>query len=228
MDESIETIVSCEKCPRLVQWRENIARTKKKAFIEDAYWGKPVPSFGPIDAKLLIVGLAPAAHGANRTGRMFTGDESGKWLYRALFRAGFCNYPTSLHREDGLELIDTRITAIVHCAPPDNKPTVQERDRCLPYFEQELELMKHCRVIVCLGLFAWQNTLKTLQKKQAKPSKRLLTFSHGAHAQVGSHHILGSYHPSQQNTFTKRLTEKMLDDVFNHAKDLLNTCMRGK
>lgn len=211
-----EKIVSCTACPRLVAWRNEVAHVKRKQFMEEHYWGKPVPSFGPIDAQLLIVGLAPAAHGANRTGRMFTGDESGKWLYRAMYRAGFANQETSAHIHDGLTLNNARITAMVHCAPPGNKPLPQERNACASYFEEELSSMKHCRVLLCLGQFAWSGVLMALSKKKLYPEFKL-GFAHGASVTIGPYTLLASYHPSQQNTFTKRLTEKMLDDIFIKA-----------
>jgi len=223
MNAFVEKIIACSKCPRLVHWRSEVARTKRRQFMNETYWGKAVPSFGPIDARLLIVGLAPAAHGANRTGRMFTGDESGKWLYRALFRAGFADRETSQHANDGLRLIDARITAMVHCAPPDNKPTTEERDVCSSYFDEELMFMKNCRVILCLGQFAWDGVLRALKKRGMMAPLQKSMFGHGVSMTAGPYILIASYHPSQQNTFTKRLTESMLDDIFRNAKSLLDT-----
>ena len=212
-------ITSCTQCPRLVEWRERTAREKRAAFREETYWGKPVPGFGDPKARLLIVGLAPAAHGANRTGRMFTGDRSGDWLYAALHRAGFANQPDSAHRKDGLKLTDCYITACVRCAPPDNKPTVQERDACLQYLVREWPMFKRKQVVVCLGGFAWDGVLRTVrslgQTLTPKPK-----FGHAAEVVLGDVVLLGCYHPSQQNTFTGRLTEGMLDAVFQRAKHL--------
>lgn len=212
-----ETIRECRACPRLVSWRELVAREKRRSFQDEDYWGKPVPSFGDPRARLLIVGLAPAAHGGNRTGRIFTGDRSGDWLYAALHRAKFANQPTSTHRGDGLKLSDCYISACVHCAPPDNKPTTDERDTCLRYLAQELHLLNRVRVIVCLGGFAWDGVVRVLREMDHVPKSRV-RFGHGAEMTYGPYVVLGSYHPSQQNTFTGRLTEKMLDDVFRQAR----------
>jgi uracil-DNA glycosylase family 4 len=222
-----QRVIACERCPRLVAWRRQVAREKRAAFRDEEYWGKPVPGFGDPAARLLIVGLAPAAHGGNRTGRIFTGDRSGDWLYAALFRAGFANQPTSTHREDGLKLKDCYITACVHCAPPDNKPTIEERNACLHYLVDELRLLARVKVIVCLGGFAWSGVLRTLKPTRlegpASP-KRLSDskFGQGATTHLGDYTLLGCYHPSQQNTFTGRLTEKMLDEIFARARSLLN------
>jgi uracil-DNA glycosylase family 4 len=217
-----QTIVACRKCPRLVAWTRKIAQEKRKAFQEDTYWGKPVPSFGDPKAEILIVGLAPAAHGANRTGRMFTGDRSGQWLYRALHRAGLANQPSFERADDGLKLINTWITAMVHCAPPQNKPTAEEKTNCLPYFHQELTLLPNIKVMIALGQIGWDGIYKTLKanpvlasdKAPAKKPK----FGHGASYNFGPYHIVGSYHPSQQNTFTGRLTQDMFDAVFTQAQ----------
>jgi uracil-DNA glycosylase family 4 len=221
-----ETVIACRKCPRLVAWREQAAREKRAAFRDQEYWGKPVPGFGDPKARLLVVGLAPAAHGGNRTGRIFTGDRSGDWLYAALHRAGFANQPTSVRRGDGMKLTDCYVTACVRCAPPGNKPTTGERDRCLPYLVEELRLLKNVRVLLCLGAFAWDGVWRTLRSldgaRQARPK-----FGHGAVAQVGDYALVGSYHPSQQNTFTGRLTEAMLDDVFRRVENCLGA-MRPK
>ena len=219
-------IVKCNKCPRLIKHCKKIAEQKRKAFMDWNYWGKPVPNFGDPKARLLIVGLAPAAHGANRTGRMFTGDNSGVWLYRALHRAGFANQALSEAIDDGLVLKDALITAIAHCAPPDNKPTPDEIDNCRDYLKELLKDLKP-RVIVTLGQIAWVNTLR--QFDFAKTSKfrninNVPKFAHGVKFQVpdGGPLILTSYHPSQQNTFTKRLTEPMFDGIFNQARDFLS------
>jgi uracil-DNA glycosylase family 4 len=204
----------------LVAWRERVALEQRAAFRGQHYWGKPVPGFGDPRAQLLVLGLAPAAHGGNRTGRIFTGDRSGDWLYRALFRAGFANQPTSVHADDGLCLINCYITACVKCAPPANRPTPLERDNCLPYFVAELQVLKRVRVIICLGGFAWDGAMRGLRALgfRAAPAPR---FRHGAEYALGPYTILGCYHPSQQNTFTGRLTESMLDLVMQQAKKLL-------
>jgi uracil-DNA glycosylase family 4 len=219
LTELTQCIIACRKCPRLVRWREQVAREKRAAFRDQEYWGKPVPGFGAARARLLVVGLAPAAHGGNRTGRIFTGDRSGDWLYAALYRAGFANQPTSTERGDGLRLQDCYVAACVRCAPPDNKPTIQERDNCLPYLVEELRLLKKVRVIVCLGSFAWNGALLALRAlgHPARPKPR---FGHGAETTVGPYGLLGCYHPSQQNTFTGRLTEEMLDAVFRRCRQL--------
>lgn len=214
-----ELVVHCVRCPRLVAWRHQVAREKRASFSEDAYWGRPLTGFGDVRAKVLVLGLAPAAHGGNRTGRIFTGDRSGDWLFRALHRAGYANQPTSVHRDDGLKLSGCYVTAAVRCAPPANKPTPQERNNCLPYLVSELELLKRVRVIVTLGSFAWDAALRALAERghTAKPKPR---FGHLAEAIVGPYVLLGSYHPSQQNTFTGKLTEPMLDAVFSRAREL--------
>jgi uracil-DNA glycosylase family 4 len=215
-----EEIVTCRKCPRLVAWRELVAHEKRAAFRDEEYWGRPIPSFGDPSARVLLCGLAPAAHGGNRTGRVFTGDRSGDWLFAALHRAGFANQPTSTHRNDGLRLRDCYITACVRCAPPDNKPSIEERDTCLEYLTDELQLLKRVRVIVCLGSFAWDGALRALTALGHKPHRKP-RFGHAARAKVGPYVLLGCYHPSQQNTFTGRLTERMLDDVLRLAAALV-------
>src|SRR5262245_16112553 len=214
-----DTVIACRRCPRLVAWREEIARVKRSAFRDEEYWGRPIVGFGDPKARMLIVGLAPAAHGGNRTGRVFTGDRSGDFLYAALHRAGFANQPTSTHKRDGLRLTDCYITACVRCAPPDNKPTPQERDTCLEYLQTELPLLKNVRVILCLGGFAWDGVLRVLATlgHAAKPRP---AFGHAAEATVGPYRLLGCYHPSQQNSFTGRLTPKMLDAVLARARRL--------
>jgi uracil-DNA glycosylase family 4 len=208
----------CRACPRLVTWREDVAVTKRKAFADQPYWGRPVPGWGSERPRLLIVGLAPAAHGANRTGRMFTGDRSGDQLYAALHRAGLVNQPTSVHAADGLRANEIRIVAPVRCAPPANAPTPAERDTCWPWLAAEWRLVSgHVRVIVALGGFAWQIALR-LPGLAGAPKPR---FGHGVVAPLGTGvQLLGCYHPSQQNMFTGRLTPVMLDEVFGNAKKL--------
>jgi uracil-DNA glycosylase len=206
-------VISCRRCPRLVAWREEVARVRRAAYASEEYWGKPLPGFGDPSARVLVLGLAPAAHGGNRTGRIFTGDRSGDWLFAALWRAGFANQPTSVARDDGLLLTGCFVTAAVRCAPPANKPTPDERDNCLPYLARELELLGDVRVIVCLGGFGWDAALRVLEAPRPRPR-----FGHGVSASVGSFELLGCYHPSQQNTFTGRLTEAMMDDVFARAR----------
>jgi uracil-DNA glycosylase family 4 len=212
-------LIACRRCPRLVEWRERVARTRRAAFADQPYWGRPVPGFGDPAARLLILGLAPAAHGGNRTGRIFTGDRSGDWLFACLWRTGFANQPVSVARDDGLALGDCYVTAPVKCAPPDNKPLIQERDNCAPWLEQELALLPTVRVVVALGNYAWDAALRHLGPVRPKPR-----FAHGAEAALpGSRVLLASYHVSQQNTLTKRLTEPMLDSVFLRARELLQT-----
>jgi uracil-DNA glycosylase family 4 len=220
-DQLNQCVINCRKCPRLVSWREQVAREKRAAFKDQEYWGRPLPGFGDPQARVLVCGLAPAAHGGNRTGRIFTGDRSGDWLYGALFRAGFANQPTSIHREDGLRLTDCYITASVRCAPPENKPSPEERDNCLPYLVEELGLLTRVRVIVSLGGFAWEGMLRALRESGWR-STRKPRFGHGAEAVLGPYMMLGSYHPSQQNTFTGRLTEAMLDAVLRRAQELVS------
>jgi uracil-DNA glycosylase family 4 len=211
-----DAIVSCRKCPRLVEWREQVAREKRLAFREWQYWGRPVPGFGDPEARLLVVGLAPAAHGGNRTGRVFTGDRSGDWLYRALYRAGFANQPISVHRDDGLKLEGAYISAAVRCPPPGNSPSIEERDNCLPYLEREIELLSSVRVFVCLGAFAYACLSRELSQSR-RPA-----FGHGVEAPLADGRlIVCSFHPSQQNTFTGRLTEPMLDAVFQRAAEFI-------
>ena len=219
-------VASCRACPRLVAWREAVAAAPRASFAGQIYWGRAVPGFGPADARIAVVGLAPAAHGANRTGRMFTGDRSGDVLYAALHRAGLASQPTSLAAGDGLELFGVRITAPVHCAPPDNKPTPGERDRCAPFLSRELELLGGTmRVVVVLGAFGWQALLAVLSRSGWVVPRPRPAFGHGAevaieHADGRRVTLLGSYHVSQQNTFTGRLTPAMLDVVLARAVEL--------
>jgi uracil-DNA glycosylase len=218
-------VSACRRCPRLVSWREQVARERRAAFAAEEYWGRPLPGFGDPSARVLLLGLAPAAHGANRTGRMFTGDRSGDFLFAALWRTGFANQPLSRSRDDGLRLDDAWITAGVRCAPPANRPTPGERDTCLPWSVAELRLLSEVRVIVCLGAFAWDAALRlgamltpeAAANKRASPRPR---FGHGAELQGEPHTLLGCYHPSQQNTFTGRLTEPMIDAVLERAREL--------
>ncbi len=214
-------VVSCRRCPRLVAWREEVAVRKRAAFASEEYWGRPLPGLGDPDARLVVAGLAPAAHGGNRTGRIFTGDRSGDWLFAALWRAGFANQPQSLFPGDGLTLTGAWVCAAVRCAPPANRPSPAERDNCLPYLVRELELLPRARVIVCLGGFAWDAGLRGLralgESEVPRPRPR---FGHGASVRVGRFTLLGCYHPSQQNTFTGRLTEAMIDEVLGRAREL--------
>ena len=215
-----DDVTGCFRCPRLVEWRERTAREKRASFRDWDYWGRPVPGFGDPDARLLVVGLAPAAHGGNRTGRVFTGDRSADWLYRAMHRAGFANQPTSEHRDDGLRLTGAYVTAVNRCAPPANRPTPEERDNCLPFLEREIALLAELRVIVALGSYALDGLARVFSLRP-KPK-----FGHGAEIVVtgpdgrGRRTIVCSFHPSQQNTFTGRLTEEMLDAVFERAREL--------
>lgn len=217
-------IVGCEKCPRLVRYREKVAREKRRAFRESTYWGKPVPGFGDAHAQLLILGLAPAAHGANRTGRMFTGDRSGDFLYAALHKAGFANQPTSLDRDDGLQLHKTYISATCRCAPPDNKPLPGEILNCRGYLEREMDILK-LKAILALGKIAWDGYLEILKRRGAIASRSLFKFAHGAEAEVanGSPRLFGVYHPSQQNTQTGRVTPEMYAAVLRRVRSFLET-----
>ena len=210
-------IIACRKCSRLVEWREEVARVKRKAYMDQEYWGKPVPGFGDPKARVMVVGLAPGAHGSNRTGRQFTGDASGKFLYPALHKAGFANQPQSESRGDGLILNDMYITASGRCAPPDNKPSTEELNTCQPYLERELELIDPT-VIVCLGRIAFERILKIYSARSS-----VYKFAHGASYQLANGKwVLCSYHPSQQNTSTKKLTQKMFDAIWVKAKEFAN------
>ncbi len=213
-------IAGCARCPRLVAWREDCAADPPRRYRGERYWARPLPGFGDPDASLVVIGLAPAAHGANRTGRMFTGDRSGEWLYRALHRAGYANQPTSEHRDDGLELSGAYVTAVVRCAPPANKPTTAERDTCLEWLVQELPLLGSATVLLALGSFAWDGALRAARALGHPAPRPRPRFGHGAEAQLGSLTLLGSFHPSQQNTFTGKLTVEMLDGVFARAREL--------
>lgn len=228
--ERLDARVSrCRRCPRLVEWRERVAREKRAAYADQPYWGRPVPGFGAEQPAILVVGLAPAANGANRTGRVFTGDRSGDWLFASLFRVGLANQPTSVHAADGLALPDTRIVAAVRCAPPDNKPTPQERDTCAPWLDRELRLVSaRLTVLVALGGFGWDAALAAAERAGWAVPRPRPRFGHGAEAVLERRQgrrtvevtLLGTYHPSQQNTFTGRLTEAMLDDVLGRAAAL--------
>jgi uracil-DNA glycosylase family 4 len=213
-------IVECRACPRLVEWRERVAREKRAAFREEQYWGRPVPGFGDPRARVLVAGLAPAAHGGNRTGRIFTGDRSGDWLFGALYRNGYANQPTSVRADDGLELRDAYVAAAVRCAPPANKPTPAERDRCLAYLVRELALLERVRVVVVLGQFAYDATARVLAASGSPLPSPRPRFGHGVEVESKRAVVLCCYHPSQQNTFTGKLTEPMLDVVFARASAL--------
>lgn len=214
------TISACRRCPRLVAWREGVAADPPRRYRGRPYWARPLPGVGDRRARILVVGLAPAAHGANRTGRMFTGDRSGDWLYAALHRAGLANQPISEHRDDGLVLRDAYVSAVVRCAPPANKPTPAERDECLPYLERELELLEEVRVIVALGSFAWDGSLRALRGLGHATPRPRPKFGHGAEAEIGPYRLLGCFHPSQQNTFTGKLTVEMIDAVLSRAVEV--------
>jgi uracil-DNA glycosylase len=224
LTELAEEVRGCFKCPRLVAWREAEAADPPKRFRGQDYWARPVSGFGDPAARILIVGLAPAAHGANRTGRMFTGDRSGDYLYAALHRAGLANQPTSVSADDGLRLRDAYIAAVVRCAPPANKPTPDERDNCLPYLERELELLDRAHVVVALGKFGWDGFLTAARAIGVSTPRPKPQFGHGAEAALGERFtLLGCFHPSQQNTFTGKLTVPMIDSVFARAVELAGT-----
>lgn len=215
-----QRVVNCRLCPRLVAYRERLAREKRRAFRHWEYWGRPVPGFGDPHARLLVVGLAPAAHGGNRTGRMFTGDRSGDWLYRALFRFGFANQPTSVHRHDGLQLRDAYVTAVVRCAPPENKPTPEEIENCRPYLREEWDLLP-VKVVVALGEVAFRGVIAVWEERTGERLRPRPEFAHGASFPLGDVTLAASYHPSQRNTQTGFLTEPMFDRVFATAAALL-------
>ena len=222
LERVTDEVVACRACPRLVAWRELVAVEKRASFRDEVYWGRPIPGFGDPAASLLVVGLAPAAHGGNRTGRVFTGDRSGDWVFRAMWRAGFANQPTSVSADDGLRLAGAWVAAVVRCAPPANKPTPEERDRCVPYLAREMALLPNVRVIVVLGQFAYDAACRLLG---VRPRPR---FGHGVEVPLparspGEHGrtLLCSYHPSQQNTFTGTLTEPAFDAIFSRAAELV-------
>jgi uracil-DNA glycosylase len=213
-------VTSCTRCPRLVEWRERSAAEPPLRYRGERYWARPLPGFGDPGAEILVVGLAPAAHGGNRTGRVFTGDRSGDWLYAALHRAGLANQPASVSRDDGLRLLGAYVTAVNRCPPPQNRPTTEERDNCLPYLVREMRLLRSARVIVALGAYAWAGSLLALRELGAEVPRPRPKFGHGTEVGIGERTMIGCFHPSQQNTFTGKLTEPMLDGVFARAKDL--------
>jgi uracil-DNA glycosylase len=216
LKELEQLVVNCRLCPRLVEWRERVAREKRASFANEDYWGRPLPGYGDPDARVFVLGLAPAAHGGNRTGRIFTGDRSGDWLFASLHRTGYANQAESTRADDGLRVTDMWIAAAVRCAPPANKPLPSERDNCLPYAAQELELLRRVRVVVALGAFAWDAALRLHGGVRPRPK-----FAHRAEAELpGGRILVGCFHPSQQNTFTGKLTEPMLDAVFARAREL--------
>jgi uracil-DNA glycosylase family 4 len=222
-----DEIVACRACPRLVEWRETVGRDKRAAFRDETYWARPVPGFGDDRARVLVAGLAPAAHGGNRTGRVFTGDRSGDWLFGAMHRTGFANQAMSVSCDDGLELRGAYVAAAVRCAPPANKPTPAERDRCLPYLARELELLDRVRVVVALGGFAYDAIARVLALAGTPLSTPRPRFGHGVEASTAGPTVLCSYHPSQQNTFTGKLTMPMLDAIFQRARDLAGLTSRS-
>ena len=212
-----DDVVACRSCPRLVSWREHVAHDKVARFADEEYWGKPVPGFGDPGAQILILGLAPAAHGGNRTGRIFTGDRSGDFLFASLHRCGLANQAASIARDDGLTLSGAYVTAVNRCAPPGNKPTPEERDRCLPYLAGELGALEQLRAIVALGAYAWDGALRAIGETGATVPSPKPRFGHGADVAVGPYRLLGCFHPSQQNTFTGKLTPDMIDGVLRRA-----------
>lgn len=223
LDAIRSAVIKCRACPRLVSWREQVAQEKVRRFADEDYWGKPVPGFGAHNPGLLIVGLAPAAHGANRTGRMFTGDRSGDWLYRSLHKFGFATQPQSVNRDDGLLLDNCYITAALRCAPPQNKPTGTERQNCLPFLERELAVLPELKVVLALGKLAFDTVTKLLKTNEMWLAATTPAFAHGAEFKANERlTLLASYHPSQQNTFTGKLTESMFDSVFRRARQLVD------
>jgi uracil-DNA glycosylase len=223
LERVAEQVSRCRRCPRLVEWRERVARERRAAFAEEEYWGRPLPGFGDPAARVLLLGLAPAAHGGNRTGRIFTGDRSGDFLFASLWRTGYSNQPTSVSRDDGLRLRDAWIAAAVRCAPPANRPTPKERDNCLPWSVRELELLPNVRVVVCLGGFAWEAALRlraALADPAAPAPRARPRFAHGNEHPGERMTLLGCFHPSQQNTFTGRLSEAMIDEVMLRSREL--------
>ena len=221
-------IVACRLCPRLVAYREEVAQKKRRMYLNDAYWGRPLPGFGDPEASVLILGLAPAAHGGNRTGRMFTGDRSGDWLFETLYKFGFASSPVSAHRDDGLSLHQAYITATVRCAPPDNKPLPQERANCQPYLLRELRLLNNVRVVVALGKIAFDGYLSARQEMGLEVHKPRPAFGHGvSHDLPDGKTLVASYHPSQQNTQTGRLTREMFEGVFSQVRRLVDAGYKG-
>ena len=220
LDELARHIHACRRCPRLVAWREAAAEAPPRRYAGEDYWGRPVAGFGDPAARLLIVGLAPAAHGANRTGRVFTGDRSGDWLFAALHGTGYANRPRSEHRDDGLRLTDAWVTAVNRCPPPGNRPTPAERDDCLPYLARELELLTGVRAIVALGGYGWDGALRALRERGHATPRPRPRFAHGAEVEIGPYALLGCFHPSQQNTFTGRLAPGMMEHVLERAREL--------
>ena len=218
--ELAERIHRCRRCPRLVAWREAAADDPPRRHRGERYWRRPISGFGDPLARVVVVGLAPAAHGANRTGRVFTGDRSGDFLFASMHRTGFANQPRSEHRDDGLRLRDAFVTAVNRCPPPQNRPTPQERDNCLPYLERELELLSRCRVLVALGSYGWDGALRAVRALGGEIPRPRPRFAHGAEADAGRWRLLGCFHPSQQNTFTGRLTPEMADGIFARAREL--------
>lgn len=224
LDQLAEKIVSCRRCPRLVSWREEVAKEKRASFSDQDYWGRPVPGFGDPRTGLLVVGLAPAAHGANRTGRIFTGDRSGDWLFRALHRTGFANQARSIHVDDGLRLKGCWVTAVLRCPPPGNKPEPGERKNCRPFLEAELDLLEKVRLVVPLGKYAYAHVLRILKDRQEPVPTPRPEFEHSGEVAIGNRlTVLASYHPSQQNTFTGTLTEEMFDAVWERAREILDS-----
>jgi uracil-DNA glycosylase family 4 len=213
-------VIACRRCPRLVKWREEAARNPPARYHGQEYWARPLPGWGDPSARILLVGLAPAAHGGNRTGRLFTGDRSGDFLFAALYRAGLVSQPASTHRGDGLAAMGVYIAPVVRCAPPANRPTSRERDTCLPFLTREMVLLSELQVVVALGTYAWDGALRALRGLGAPRAVPRPVFGHGAEVSVGRLTLLGTYHPSQQNTFTGRLTPDMLDSVIARAREL--------
>jgi uracil-DNA glycosylase len=220
LDQLSRRVTRCTRCPRLVEWRQAAAADPPARYRGQRYWGRPLPGFGDPDARIVVIGLAPAAHGGNRTGRVFTGDRSGDFLYAALHRAGLANQPTSEHRDDGLRLRGAYVTAVNRCPPPGNRPTPQERDNCLPYLVEELGLLQRARVLVALGSFAWDGCLRALLERAIEVPRPKPRFGHGAEVELGPYALLGCFHPSQQNVFTGKLTPGMLDAVLARAREL--------
>jgi uracil-DNA glycosylase family 4 len=217
LDRITDEVVACRACPRLVAWREQVARDKVARFADETYWGRPVAGFGDRRATVLVVGLAPAAHGGNRTGRIFTGDRSGDFLFASMYRCGLANQATSVARDDGLELRGVYVAAVNRCAPPGNKPTPDERDRCLPFLVREVRALTQLRSIVALGAFAWEGVLRATASAGHETPRPRPRFGHGAEVPVGPYVLVGAFHPSQQNTFTGKLTPQMLDEVLERA-----------